>query len=896
MKMDSPLVTHARQNVWCATNQDFQHHINLPRITPARGVLKQYPVLWDVLLVPPTATSRDYFHFYQIGQLPSSKFDFIIDENVWVNYIDLNLTDNILIDVYLVSGAIVPRDHIWITKLYNNNIIVAIKNNFKIDYGVCDKSYFAGVAYKDKFTLDNNQAIIRLYSNAYFNKVSYIENGVDPSNPIRIVYKRVETLLDYNAFMSQCISIETEFGVNGLGVYYEDGFVVNKPSGFKDSYVGKYFGFMWDESFKLQHYFDLKHLPAFISEKSRGVRKYLLVNDGVYDIIDYHDDVDIYIVNKVTGKGVYYNRNALAGITMVTHNSYAVNAEIVEGYIQAHSFLGKIEDCSIRIMVRHGGRDNGLLNQKNRIEELYRLSYEQILDAHVDTPSLVPVWRAAELEKSSYVNLMSAPSTAINEQLVIDAYGYNSLCTSFANPLATVSSNQFLATQITKIPDRMTNLGNRSVFCYNSSGVMIGYYQDKGVSPFITIPQTISGVETVECINTQLSETDVQAWVNINVSSNDLEQYGFRCYVCSEVSGEISNVWEDVTGSSLYTYTKSTHNTPATIVWKWSALTAANLYPAVRSNKIMNIYKWSKPANVPNDGCLEFVVKANQQWGNVKERRPLGLPPGNVDVFANGLSLIRDVDYVMRWPTIVITNRDVYRMSVLNVVIRSYGFADPRTDKPFVSKDTGFVKDGMLSINGVYDIRNNKCVRVVVDNKLVNVNSKNYGEYLIGDNYTDGKPYSISDYVIPLDNLLKANNTWDLYEETLIIDETVSNYLTSRLPEQPTITPIVVTTRWPVISPVVSAILHAFQTAFNFDTLVPDNFTNEDIERWFKPFKWLLDYDPAHLNVDKNYFRIEPHAKTTVMQITQKQYEFLEWIITLYLNDRVDLTSNVTIG
>ena len=116
--MDNPLVTHAKLNVWCATNQDFQHHINLARLTPARGVLRSYPVMWDSLVVPKTETGRDYFHFYQVGGLPAKTFDILIKENEWVNYLDLNLENNILIDIYMVSGAIVPRDHIWITRLY----------------------------------------------------------------------------------------------------------------------------------------------------------------------------------------------------------------------------------------------------------------------------------------------------------------------------------------------------------------------------------------------------------------------------------------------------------------------------------------------------------------------------------------------------------------------------------------------------------------------------------------------------------------------------------------------------------------------------------------------------------------------------------------------------------
>ena len=894
--MESPLVTHAKLNVWCATNQDFQYHINLPRITPERGVLREYPVLWDNLAVPKTSKMREYFHFYQIGHLPAKTFDFIGKENEWINYMDLNRDNNILVDVYLVSGAIVPRDHIWVTKLYNKNIVVAIQNNFRIDYGVCDATYFNGVAYKDKFTLDNTQAIIRFYSNAYFDKVSYIENAVDPKQPIRMVYKQVKSQEDFSNFIIAANSIEREFGNEGLGVYYQDGFVTQKPMGFAQKYVGSYMGFMWDESFDYEITYPIKHLPAFISEKNRGVRKYLLVVDAVYDKIDYHDDIDFYIVNNTTGKGVYFNRNFRFALTMVTHNSYAINAEAIEGYIGAHDFLGTIDNCSIRMMVRHGGREVGLFNQKNRIEELYQLNLKQITEAHINTPSLVPAWRAPALEASSYVELMSAPSHLVTNDLVIDAYGYNGICSQFANPLVTVRAGEVVVPEIGCIPDKSNNLGYRALFTYDNTGKYLGHFTNNSLSPYAGVPNTFKTAATVEVINGALSTDEVSAWVNVDVTDNEIEQYGFRCYISTGDIHGILNKWEDVTGSKLYTYTKATLTSPAKIRWNWGLLSQANLYPAVKSNKTVHVYEWSKPAGVVYDGCLEIEVKATQQWGNNKLRKPLGIPAGNVDVFANGLSLIKNVDYFMNWPMIVIVNRDINRSKTINVTVRSYGFGDPRTNKPFEPQEIGFVKDGMLSINGVYNVRNNKCVRVLVDNKLVKMDSKNYGEYLVGSNYTDGKPYSITDYAIPIENLLPGRDTWTLYKETLDIDKTVSDYLTPRLPENKALTPVVNVSRWTVISPVVSTILHAFKNEFNFDRFVDDNYTSEDLTKWFKPFEWLLQFDPAYHNVDENYFRIEPHSNTTVMTITQKQYEFLEWIIVLHLNGRVDLTNNVKIG
>lgn len=895
--MDNPLVTHAKHTIWCATNQDFQHHINLPRITPKGGVLGSYPVLWDKLAVPDNGNKRTYFHYYQIGNLPGRTFDIDAGENKWTNYLDLNISDNLLIDVFMVSGAIIPRDHIWVTQLYNGNIILAIQINHTMDYGTCNKQYFNGVSYRERFTLDNDNLIIRFYSNAYFEDIEYIKNAVSPKHPIRHVYKKITNQNDYSEFMRQVQLIENEFGESGEGVFFEDGFIRNRPLGYSDSYKGKYLGLMWDESFYKSLWYDLKYLPAFISNKHRGVRKYLIVTSSEYSHIDYHDDIDIYIVNKKTGKGVYYNRNTAFGISMITHNAYSINAGIVERYIELHDFLGSIDECQLRVMIRKGGRNAGMFNQKNRIEEMYRLDSEGILNALINTQSLVPEWSARSLEGSAYVQLMSARSQDVNTNMVVDAYGYNGIVSHFFDPLVPYVNQELVLPLPLLKPDNKTQTGIRTMFCYDKNGLFIDYFSNESLSHSVRLPSAIKGVTQAECFNMlPVTETGGGTWVNVDVEADEIEQYGFRCYVSSgDVSG-ISGDWDDVTDTDFYTYTPGTKDSVAKIEWNWRLLTETDMYPAVKSGKYMHVYKWNKRASDVYDGCIEIVCKGYQDWGGVITRRELSVPAGNVDVFANGLSLVEDIDYFMNWPTLVIVNKEINAAESINVVVRSYGFGDPRTNHPFKDKDVGFIKNGMLSINDVYDIRDSKSIRLVVENKLVDINEFNYGEYIKGDYYTDGKPYGISDYVLPIENFIPSADTWSLYKETLEIDARVSDYLTPRLPEIEALNPIVNITRWPVISPVVSSILYAFLRGYDFDNIVPDNYTSEHIEQWLKPYKWLLEYDPAYNKVDENYFRIEPHANSTIIIISQKQYEFLEWIIKTYLNNRVDLSVNVRIG
>ena len=127
--------------------------------------------------------------------------------------------------------------------------------------------------------------------------------------------------------------------------------------------------------------------------------------------------------------------------------------------------------------------------------------------------------------------------------------------------------------EIARLPDKSNNLGNRTIFCYDDQGLMIGYYHNASLASTVGIPVNLKSAKTVECFNTKLSHEDIGAWVNLDVESMDLDQYGFRCYVSAADGEGINNVWEDVTDTKLYKYTPGTFNTLPTIEWKWDLLT-----------------------------------------------------------------------------------------------------------------------------------------------------------------------------------------------------------------------------------------------------------------------------------------------------------------------------------
>lgn len=897
---------HAIKNVWAATNQDFQHNIKLVRITPNGGVLANYKLLWDTLLTPRVEMNKWYFHFYQIGQVPPEVLDVFKKENRWICLKQLNDENSILVDVYSATGQIIPRDHVFISFLYNKNLVVAVRVNSKIDYGLQTKIRLNQSREEIPYTLDNQTLIIRFYSNAWFNDIEYRENKEQKyavNEPIRFMYKTVKNRADWDELHNAYRAVLRENPLNkDRIVWYENGFHINTPVGQPADSEGKHYGWMFDDSFFHVETFPIRHLSAFISERDRGRRKYLIypnINDG---LIHYWDDVDFYVINDRTGKGVYYNRSAKWALRQITHNIWALDADIVEDYLKFHSFLGTIDECSIKIMVRQGGRKNGVMNQKTRLNELYKLGREAVMEALINVPSLVPEWRAVNLEKSDFMNLISANPNELSKELVASAYGYNGLVTSFAQPFAKVEENSELIpiSPLLRTQDIATKKGVRTYFLYNKAGLMVEYTGNDSLiaEPKIKHVSNRTDLGYIESFNMRMNKRSLYVKGNVNYESWDLEQYGFRCFVSSEgMTGPIGT-WDDVTESNLYTYTPGKGDKKPSIKWNWNLLTQANLVPLIYVMKDMYVYETQlSRMNGDYDGVIEFQPKYILEWNNKEHVKPVDIPVGNVEVFVNGLSLIEGVDFEFHNPTIVINTHGLHTADVLNVVVRYYGFADPSTDARWKPREIGYVKGGKLSIDGQYDLHEDLAGKIVLGGLVKQIGDINTGEK---DGKAsaphDGTPFAFVDYHIPTENIISKPFSYPLYKEVIDVDAKVSNYLTHRIPQIEPVFPHVHIQRYRLVSPVCSAIINAMLKGVEFDELVINNYNTQEIDNYMKPFKWLLKFDPAHLNYDENYTYIEPHGYTHNVSLSQKQYTFLEWVIRLYLNDRVDLTHNVVIG
>lgn len=902
--MSNVLVEHAKQHVWQEPSQDRQFNIGLGRLTKNGGFIGSTPVLWHRVLSPTRhEPGRKFHHLYQIGQISPITLN-LVDSLVpdqWRSAQEIVDGLNILIEVYFESGGIVPLSHVWLMRDFTDNLLLCIWNNPNTDYGILKTvSGFNGDVSYVPISGDSDKLITRFYTNSQQSNTQFNQMSGVSLDSVKTTSLVINNVSDYNQYISATSAIRNEFNQKGMGLWYEDGFLVNAPTGYDDSKRGKTFTFVWDETFKFRQFFALKDIPTFVSERDNGRKKYLLLCDTVYDVIDYYDDVDFYLVAGTPGdfKGVYLNRAGDKNIRQVTHNAYAVDADMVLSYARRHEFLESNKNTHILIQVREGGMSKPTLSQSNRIDELFKLPYSLILNAFRNTDSVAEEWRAATLENSDYIKLMGAQSFELTPELVTGAYGYPGITTSVLNPIGVVNSGLVDVPVGLQVPERWSGLGQRTVFCYNESGMYLGYLNNNDTRRHILVSGRYPATRRVECfrMKTVLNGEFSGIHYNKDVIGPDLEEYGFRAYICPLVNGRPTEKWDDVTGSVFYTFIPGTDKTMPRFEWNWDLLSNAGQVGCIKVNKyvLINAFKFTK-ANY--SGVLSFTLTALHDWSNSFELRTQTIAPAVIEVFANGEQMIQGIDYHIDFPVIVLNNASALKFSEVDITVRSYGCGDPDTMQPYPPVETGFVAGGYLSLNGGYDITKHRSNKVVLNSRVVDKSTVRFSEYAqSGSLYpTDGRPYMVLDYVVNVEPFATESTT-SLYKSMRDTDTRLGEYLTQFLPEVVVDQAVVQTGRWSLVSPVVSSILHAFLDGYMDSDRLPPTFSLQDMDDWFDRFRWLLKYDPAFINIDPRYTDIIPHPYEGPMQCTAQQYSFVEKICSFYLNSRVDLTNYVEIG
>lgn len=842
-------VDHALKNVWCTPNQDMQSIVKPRRLTPFGGAWNSVQVLWRTHQLPVKGVR---FHVYQIGQLHPLLMGLFPVENTWTTLATACNLQDMIVDVYANSGIQMPRTQIWYMVTADKNLILAVQEQLKI-----------------AIDLNTDDLFVRVYSNAFFNSAE----ADRVLNYIEVVGRTVVTTADILDLQTQylqhkALTGETYAFVNGLKVSGIDLFTA-KP----DDVVE----FVYDSSIMKIIDFPVKDLISFVSTLD-GKHKYLLhyAGDGDHQI-DYQDDIDAFLYKSDAAgrsRGVYYHRNQADAIRMVTHKDYSVPVPYVLGYTASLPDWQDPTQLTLRLHIRKSGYSRQLVDESNRIKELYKLPDADLMLAMVGANSNVSVWKAAALEDSAYAKVMRSNIRDVSRSLVEDAYGYNAISKLLANTPMLVAPIE--GTPGVHVPHGLFR--DATAYEYDANGKLLGWFGHPLGTVYVPyVPQAAIVEMIVGPTGVQLDEVygDLESVVDANAE--------YRMYVCPIENGHPNNKWVDVTGTSAYSFIGNV------ITW---LVDRTAFYTLVRGNRVNLGYDMSLMAS---DGLLRFSLMHQQSRGGQDGAWVMQIPMGELDIFLNGYSLVEDLDYVVNFPEVVIINKTYLQDPLTqkqDITIRFSGFCNANFthNKP---SDVGFIKYRRLSDNNRFDIRDDKVMRIVAGGRLVTREALLFAEQDAGVtvlNADNGKPYVMRDIVVPLRGL-SVHNTYELRAKALRVDQEISDYMSMRLPEPIVQGLNVIEARHELFSPFCCKIIYDLKSGVLDNSRLKQQYNDNDVVDLCRPYEFLLKSDPTQegLRPDDNYVTVHPHNLTTVIDVDIYQYKFITRVVKLYLKDAVEL-------
>lgn len=855
--MSDFLTNHAVRNVWCSPKQDLQVVYQPQRISEPRGVRGVISHMWGAITMP---TPTDVYHVYQIGQYAAQLVGLSPKRNVWRTLAALMNEEHLIANLYTIEGLHLSRFNSYVLVTRDQNVLIAVREQTRIT------------------DLRNKDVFLRLYSNSFFDSPrsdDYAHQIVCKGARVVTSQQALNLQRDYHDYRDLPRG-HTWLYVNG--VYRND----YTPSDFQ---VGDFVEFVHDSSVKAVKEFSISSLETFDSIQDLK-RKYLLTYDGAQVggvSIDYRDDIDVYLIKPGTGTrhtGVFFHKNNDDAFRQVTHRDYSMAVDYVLAHQQAMQSIGwaDVNQLRVRLFIRHSGYQRPLVFEHHRIQELYKLPFNLRKQAMMGIDSGVDVWRAENLENSDYIKIMDARKRTITNELVESAYGYNAI-----------------AKLIGDTPNRVENISGRravklpygtqldsTAFEINAAGKLVGsYIHTSGVeyTPFNPATQMVEMI-----IGRGGSKLD--AHYNVQDYTINLKN-SYRYYIAPIAHGELQNdQWQDVTGDETkYEIVNGQVH--------WFVDMALNA-TCVKSDAYFLNYEITLN---PDNGLYRFSVNATADWNGTDQSGVLYIPPGRLDLWLNDECLIEGLDFFVKWPEVVITNkRYLVAGNAQRVRVRATGFcaSDMSMDPP---KEVGFVRWGKLSRNNRYDLRDDRVIRLVVNGRTMHRDSVYFTEgnpaAWMG-NVPNGSPYILDDLVVPLRRVVDED-TYDMRTQSLLVDQAVSDYLTLKMPEPVPDTPDPIPDQYPIYSPFAAVILHDLVNERLSTEGFRGHYSDQDVRDYLASYEWLLDYDPTRKDVDLDYVNIHPHERNVVVELDAYQYFLLNRAIKVFLEDKVDISQFVRI-
>lgn len=844
------LVQHAMQNVWQSPRQDRQFISNAKRISRNGGEVVQFESDWLTVYLP---DNKNYYHLYQIGGVHPDFLGLFPVKSTWVSLTEVSNKMGMIADMYSGKGVLCPKFESFYIVTKANNLILAIRKQERL----------LGIDY------NNEDMFFRVYTNAYFQSAR--SHGLT---------EKVMTAGRIMASGNDILSMQNEVAAQrakpvGFAWAVINGYYAEEVSPINCK-VGDLVDWVYDSSISKVINFKIDYLKNFDSTLD-SERKYLIHYPGNVNRIESQDDIEMFLVQRdaLRANGLYHHKNTAAALRMLTHRDYSVSVRLINAFVDGHPRWTDPQNMHLLMLIREGGFDRPLVFEKNRIHELYKLKDADIVPAMIEENSSVPSFAAAVLEAAAYPEIMRAKEPEdITLDLVKKAYGYNAM----SKILGDTPKRPIIKNGLRVVPLGRQLYKNSTGYEYDGNGVLLGwYYHTEGYEYTVTNPNCASVEMISGSVGQALDETYGQ-----NTQTLDPNR-SYRMYMAQAVGGVPRGPWKDVTDQGQYVILRNQ------LTW---LVDPANYLTMVRSDKINLGYVLSKTIV---DGLIEFDIGKVITQGGVTGLGKIDVPMGEMDIFLNGRSLIPEIDYVFNFPKILIFNKKYLvdpKNQAQQIVIRSSGFPD-KDLKMNTMDDVGFVKWDLMSKNGIFNLRDDRVMRIVVDGRSYPHDIYRFAESHLPSTATstNGLPYGIRDIVVPMREYAK-DDAYTLRDVARQIDQQVSDYMTPRMPEPPPTVPNVVEALYPVYTPFLCKILYDLITGVIGIEQLKNQYNDDLVRKVCQPYEWILAFDPTQTThaYNPDFVIVHPHFHNTVMDIDIYHYAFLKRVVNIYMKDKVELS------
>lgn len=821
------------------------------RISHFGGEVVQIESDWLTVYLP---DRQNYYHVYQIGNLHADFLGLFPVKNKWISLTEVCNQMGMIAELYTIKGFQLPKFQTYYMVTSANNLIIATRkrdDRIGVDYNTEDL-YF------------------RVYTNAFFQSQrsnDHVEMIVTKGGVPAVVEDILLMQQELTAYKNKPM---------GYAWAIINGFFAEEITPFNCK-VGDLVEWIYDSSVKTVVEYEIDKLPAFDSTLDLQ-RKYLLHYAGDAKTIEYKDDLELFLVERPPigpANGLYHHQNTAKAVRMVTHRDYAVSAQIVTAFVDGHPTWTDPLKLRILALIRESGYDRPLVFENNRIHELYKLPDNKILPAMVGEYAAVPNWQAATLEAAMYTELMGLEKyTDFNRANAQEAFGYNAISKLVGESPLKVEVNN--GQRLLHVPE--TYQLRATAFEYDKDGVLIGWYEHTNAAGYMVNASNSTLVEFfVGHGNQFLDET-----YNVKIQTLD-PTLNYRMYVCDKIDGQWQNNWRDVTATGQYAIQNDQ------LTW---IINLNNFVTLVRSDKQSVIYQVEGDAS---EGHIEFNLTKLQFTNGQVGYDNFDVPMGVLELTMNGRPLIKNIDWVINFPKVVIHNKKYLvnpETETQDIVVRFSGFCNADLSMDDVA-DVGFVKWELLSRNSTFNIRDDRVLRIVCDGRLYHRDSLKFSEedqaYLL-PNAMNGVPYQVRDQMVPM-RTYADGDSYTLRQASRVIDKAVSDYLTAQLPEPNQPVPNVIDERYPVYSPFLSRIIFDLLNGVIEIDVAQMPFTVAYVRGKCAEYEYLLAFDPsqpAHA-LDPKYVIVHPVFHDNVMTATVAQFNFLQQVNMTYTGGSVVL-------